>query len=163
MLTSMKADIPASAAHFFEMAESHGFNVYPNISEQRLKVISLDPEASVLRFFSPSLRPISLGTQINGAIGIALGTVDHDHRDYSAAIFHNILNYRDMIGASRLIEEPGAVEEFFQLLKTYLDELPAEPQDILQRVHSGQGWIAQQFKWNDQELEPFKYRLMSLQ
>lgn len=158
----MKADVPANLSEFYDKAAACGFQIYCEVTRQKLKVISIDEPGSVLRYFSPELRPLPGGTQIGGTLGIALRAPEVPGLLYDVDIFLNILNHRDIVRARRIMEDNDSTKEFFSLLRNHLDELPNDVDGVLRAANSGSGWIAQQFRWNDPELEPFKRRLMAL-
>jgi hypothetical protein len=159
----MQTDQAPNLHDFYDKAAAWGFRVYDGVAKEKLKVVSVDEPRSVLRYFSPELRPLPGGTQIGGVLGIALRAPQASKLVYDVDIFHHILNYRDLIRARRIMEEDDSLREFFLLLKEHLCELPADVGELLRAAQSGSGWIAQQFKWNDPELEDFKRRLTALQ
>jgi hypothetical protein len=154
----VKADLPITRVDFFAAAERRGLRVIANVSVQNLKVVTFDEPGPVLRFFAPDLRVLPEGTQINGAVGLAVRSVDDGYRD---VLFHHILNLTALRQADRLIQQEAG-DDFFPLVAAALQALPSEPSALAAALQDDTTWIGRELKWGRSNALSFERRVAEL-
>lgn len=137
----MKRDVPVARADFFAAAEKCGFQVVDNVSVQRLKVAAIPDDGPILRYFTPDLRVLPEGTQVNGYIGIALPSDE--------SLFLHILNVADLRALSRIVSNDSDWTPLFEALRRALNALPCNLDALAKALRDPSTWLGRQVAWGD--------------